>query len=164
MKKIKRCLVKKFIFIFFLYSVFCCGTLCAFEEIITIPAESPQGVTLDLEQGEYIVEIVGGAVALFYPINPNYCWLISVAVGTDVEGYQDEPNIGTLYFEPDPPLYAQAKTEQKVLEAAQENYMGTYLRFSLEEDKKVRFWVSDFDYTDNSGLVKLQVRSISDLR
>jgi len=161
MKKINiGWLAKKFIFVLFLYSAFCSGALLAFEEIITVPAESPQGITLDLEKGEYIVEIAGGAIALFYPINPNYCWLIGLAVGTDVGGAQDEPNIGTLYFEPDPPVYSQAEAERQALEATKENVSGTYLRFALEGDKKVRFWVSDFDYTDNSGMVKLKIRSI----
>ena len=163
MKKInKGCLAKKFIFVLFLCSVFCSGTLFAFEEIITVPAESPQGVTLDLEKGEYSVEIAGGAIALCYPINPNYCWLIGLAVGTDVEGAQGEPNIGTLYFEPDPPVYSQAEAEQQAIEATEQNLSGTYLGIVLGGDKKVRFWVSDFDYTDNSGMVKLKIRSISE--
>lgn len=159
MNKINKIAV--IIFIFFLRSVLLTPFLFAFEETITIPAENPQGVTLDLKEGEYIVKIEGGAMALFYPINPNYKWLIGVAVGTDVKGYQDEPNIGTLYFEPDPPVYTQAEAEQQVIEAAKENTGGAFLRFTLKEDKGVRFWVSDFDYTDNSGMVKLKIRSVS---
>lgn len=162
MTKIKLRLAKKLIFVFFLYSILCSGSLFAFEGIITVPAESPQGVTVDLEKGKYLVEIAGGAISLFYPINPNYCWLIGVAIGKDVEGGQDESNIGTLYFEPDPPVDSQAKAEQQALEATKENVSGTYLRFSLEEDKEVRFWVSDFDYTDNSGMIKLRILSISE--
>ena len=161
MRKIKGSFIKKFIFIFFLYALFCSGTLFAFEEIITVPAERPEGVTVDLEKGEYIVEIAGGAIALFYPINPNYCWLIGVAVGTDVQGHQAEPNIGKLYFEPASFIYSQAEAEEQALVATEHRLSGTYLEFSLEEDKEVRFWVSDFDYTDNSGMVKLKIRSIS---
>lgn len=154
--------MKKFILIFFLYSLFSCAALFAFEETITVPAESPQGVTVDLKKGEYIVEIAGGAMALFYPINPNYCWLIGVAAGTGVRGSQDKPDIGTLYFEPKPPVYSQAEAEEQALGAAKEKLSGTYLKFTLQEDKIVRFWVSDFDYTDNSGMVKLRIRSISE--
>lgn len=161
MNKIKRHLAKSFIAVFVLYSAFCSGTLLAFEEIITVPAEDPEGVTVDLEKGRYLVEIAGGAIALFYPINPNYRWLIGVAVGKNVNGYQDEPNLGTLYFEPEPAVYSQVEAEQQALEAAKENLGWTYLRFDLEEDKTIRFWVSDFDYTDNSGMVKLKIRSIS---
>ncbi len=142
--------------------LFSYNTLFAFEETITIPAEDPEGVTVDLEKGQYIVEIEGGAIVLFYPINPNYCWLIGVAAGTDVKGGQDEPNIGTIYFEPDPPVYTQAEAEQQVKEALKQNVTGTYLRFTLKEDKTVRFWISDFDYTDNTGMIKLRIQSISD--
>lgn len=157
-------IIKKFTlltFIVFLYAVFSAPYLFAFEETITIPAENPQGVTLDLKKGEYIVKIEGGAMTLFYPINPNYHWLIGVAAGTDVKGYQDEPNIGTLYFEPEPPVYNQAEAEKQAIKATKENIGGTFLRLTLKEDKRVRFWVSDFDYTDNSGMVKLKIRSVS---
>lgn len=164
MSKIKVRLAKKPIFIFFLYSILCSGIVFAFEEIITVPAENPEGVTVGLEKGKYLVEIAGGAIALFYPINPNYCWLVGVAVATDVKGGQDQPNIGTLYFEPSPRVYSQSEAERQALEAAEDKFNGTYLRFTLEEDKRVRFWVSDFDYTDNSGMVKLRIISTSDLR
>ncbi|MFC1624069.1 hypothetical protein ACFL28_01940 [Candidatus Omnitrophota bacterium] len=157
-----RFLLPRLIFILLLSLAFSAGTLLAFEEVITIPAEDPQGIALDLEEGEYIVSLEGGAISLFYPINPNYRWLIGVAVGTDAEGGQDEPSIGTIYFEPDPPVYSQTEAEEKALEAGEENFSGTYLRFILAEDKKVRFWVSDFDYTDNSGMIKLKVQSISE--
>ncbi|MDP3791303.1 MAG: hypothetical protein Q8R38_04590 [Candidatus Omnitrophota bacterium] len=139
---------------------FLAGSLLAFEETITVPAEDPHGVTLDLEKGEYIVTIEGGAMALFYPINPNYRWLIGIAVGTDVEGDQDRPNMGTIYFEPNPPVYTQAEAEREALAAVKEDIGGTSLKFILNENKNVRFWVSDFDHTDNSGMVKLKVSSI----
>ena len=164
MNRIKGSFAKKFIFIFFLYAVFCPGALFAFEETITVPAESPEGVTVDLEKGEYVVEIAGGAITLFYPINPNYCWLIGVLVGTDVEGGQSEANIGKLYFDPASYVYSQSALEQEALEATEQRLGGTYLEFSLDEDKEVRFWVSDYDYSDNSGMVKLKIRSISDLK
>lgn len=150
--------------IFFMLAVFflvyVCSAVDAFEKIITIAAEDPHGIELDLEKGEYIAAIEGGAVSLFYPINPNYCWLIGVAVGVDAEGGQDEPDIGTLYFEPDPAVESQFEAEQKALEAVQKRLSGTYLRFSLNEPKKVRFWVSDFDYSDNSGMVKVRIAKI----
>lgn len=140
--------------------LFLTGTAFAFEEIITVPAESSQGVTLELEKGEYIVTIEGGAIALFYPINPNYRWLIGVAIGTDVRGGQDEPNIGTIYFEPDLPAHTQTEAERQAVEAVKRNLPGTTLKFAINEDKKVRFWVSDFDYSDNSGMVKLKIRAV----
>jgi len=155
-------LIGRYIFTIFLCLILFVGTLFAFEEIITIPAENPQGVTVELEKGKYVVEIYGGAITLFYPINPNYRWLIGVAVGTDVEGGQDKPNIGTLYFEGEVPVYNQAEVERQALEAVKENLSGTRLTFAIDEDKEVRFWVSDFDYTDNSGMIKLKIRSISE--
>lgn len=90
MKKNNRIIFSVFIFLF--YAFIFMPLVFAFEEIITVPAESPQGVELDLKKGEYTVKIEGGAITLFYPINPNYHWLIGVAVGTDAQGYQDEPN------------------------------------------------------------------------
>ncbi len=142
-------------------SLFMAGSIFAFEEEITVPAENPGGVIIDLEKGEYIVTITGGAITLFYPINPNYRWLVGVAVGTDVEGGQDLPNMGTIYYEPTPPVYTQTEAERQALAAAKEKLNGTYLRFTLSDDKNVRFWVSDFDYTDNDGMVKLKIRSVS---
>ena len=136
------------------------STLYAFEQTITVPAENPQGVEVDLPKGEYIARIEGGAITLYYPINPNYRWLIGIAVGTDVEGGQDYPNIGTIYFEPDPPARNQTEAERQAIQAAKEDMPGTSLKFTLTENKKVRFWVSDYDYSDNSGMVKLRIVSI----
>lgn len=130
----------------------------AFEKTIVIPAESPQGVEVELKKGGYTVIIEGGAIALFYPINPNYRWMIGIAVGIDVEGYQDKPNIGTLYFEPNPAAHSQTEAEQQAVKAAAGRLAGTLLEFVLAEDKKVRFWVSDFDYSDNSGMIKLRIQ------
>lgn len=146
--------------IFTLLILFVAGTIFAFEESITVPAENQQGVTLDLEKGEYIVTVEGGSISLFYPINPNYRWLTSVAVGSNVEGGQDEPDIGIIYFEPNPRVYSQAEAEQQALAAVREHLEGTSLKFTLNDNKKVRFWVSDFDHTDNSGMVKLRIRSL----
>jgi hypothetical protein len=132
-------------------------SLFAFEQTITVPAESPQGIVLDLKKGDYIVKIDGGAMTLSYPINPNHRWLIGIAVGTDVSGNQDYPNIGTLYFEPNPTAHTQVEAENQAMQAVKENVPGTSLKFTLAEDKKVRFWVSDYDYSDNSGMVKLKI-------
>jgi len=129
----------------------------AFERSITVPAEDAEGITVDLEKGDYTVELAGGAVALFFPINPDYRWLAAAAVGVDVKGGQDVPNIGTLYFDPRPAVYSQVEAEAQTLAAVEEWKSGTSLQFSLEEPKTVRFWVSDYDYTDNSGMVRLKV-------
>ena len=131
----------------------------AFDRTITIPAESSKGIELDMPKGQYIAKIEGGAITLSYPINTNYRWLVAVAVGTDIEGGQDYPNIGTVYFDPDPPVRSQAEAEEQAVKAAKEDVTGTSLKFSLQEDKKVRFWVSDYDYSDNNGMVKLRVYS-----
>ena len=143
---------------FFIWLTFSANVSFALEKSIIIPAEDPQGVVVDLEPGEYTAKIAGGAIAICYPINPNYRWLIGVAVGADVEGGQDEPNLGTLYFEPDPAVYTQTEAQEQVLAAVQQRLPGTYLKFSLKENRKVRFWVSDFDYTDNSGMIKLKIQ------
>lgn len=156
MRKISLCIM-----VLSFCSVLTAAPLFAFEETITVPAEKSEGVLLDLKKGEYLARIDGGAITLFYPINPNYRWLIGVAAGTDVKGGQDEPNLGTVYFEPKPAVYSQAEAEQQAIKAAKENIGGTFMRFTLKEDKKVRFWVSDFDYSDNNGMVKLKVSSVS---
>ncbi|MDD3906376.1 MAG: hypothetical protein PHS46_07640 [Candidatus Omnitrophica bacterium] len=135
------------------------ASLYAFEQTITIPAESSQGTVLDLKKGDYIVKVEGGAITLCYPINPNYKWLIGVAVGTDVNGGQDYPNIGTLYFEPNPPAHSQTDAEEQAIKAVKENIAGTFLKFTLTENKRVRFWVSDYDYSDNSGMIKVKIVS-----
>lgn len=149
------------ILVFFLLVFLRAGNIFALDELITVPAEDPRGVVLDLEKNEYMVTIDGGAIALFYPINPNYRWLISVAAGSGVEGGQDEPDIGMIYFEPNPPVHTQAEAEAQALAAVKQNAAGTSLKFILSANTKVRFWVSDFDYTDNSGMVKLNIRSTS---
>lgn len=154
----KRYLFSQVVFLLYVFSFCFSGTIFALEQTITIPAEKSEGVTLNLEKGDYVVRISAGAITLFYPINPRYCWLIGVAVGSGVEGGQDEPNLGTLYFEPDPAVYSQAEAEQQALAAVKKNKEGTFLNFTLKENSQVRFWVSDFDYTDNSGLIKLNIR------
>ena len=78
-------IAKKSVFMIFglcLYSILLASALYALEQTITVPAEKPQGIEVDLPKGEYVVKIEGGAIALCYPINPNYKWLIGVAVGT----------------------------------------------------------------------------------
>ena len=129
----------------------------AFDQTLTIPAEKSEGVVVKLSAGNYKAEIAGGAVALFYPIHPAYNWLYSLCVGTDSSGGQDQPNLGTLYFEPQPKVTSQADAESAALEALKEGKEGTSLTFTLEEEKEVRFWVSDFDYGDNSGSVRVRV-------
>jgi hypothetical protein len=136
-------------------------SLLAFEEIITIPAEKPEGIVLSLEQGSYIATYEAGAISLFYPINPHYCWVIGAAIGTGSSGGQDEPDIGTIYFQPRPAVFSQYEAEGLALKAAEEGHQGTYLNFTLLEDSEVRFWISDFDYTDNSGMIKLQIKSLA---
>jgi hypothetical protein len=135
--------------------------LLAFEKVITIPAENPNGIVLDLEKGSYIVKYEAGAVALFYPINPHYSWIISTAIGRNSSGGQDSPDIGTIYFQPRPAAFSQYEAEQLALEAVKGGHMGLQFDFVLDEDSEVRFWISDFDYTDNSGMIKLQVKSLA---
>lgn len=147
---------------FLLLFLFAVESAFAFSQVITIPAEDTKGVVLDMEKGRYVVTIEGGAISLSYPINPNYCWLVSVSIGTDADGGQDQPNIGIVHFEPDLPVHTQAEAEEQALKAVKENASGSSLGFTLDDSKKVRFWVSDFDYTDNSGMVKLRIRSISE--
>ena len=89
-------ITKKFVIIiltFFFYLILLTPALFAFEQTITVPAESSRGIELDFRKGNYIVKIEGGAAALFYPINPNYRWLIGVAIGTNMEGGQDYAEI-----------------------------------------------------------------------
>jgi hypothetical protein len=150
----------KRIIAFILLLLFAAEPVFAFSQIITVPAENPKGIVLDLEKGKYVVTIEGGAIALSYPINPNYCWLVSVSIGTDADGGQDQPNIGIVYFEPNPPVHTQAEAEEQALKATKENLSETSLSFTLNESKKVRFWISDYDYSDNSGMVKLKISSI----
>jgi hypothetical protein len=136
-------------------------SLLAFEKVITIPAENSNGIVLSMEKGSYIVKYEAGAVALFYPINPHYSWIISIAIGINSLGGQDLPDIGTIYFQPRPAVFSQYEAEELALKAVEEGHQGTYLNFTLLEDADVRFWISDFDYTDNSGMIKLQVKSLA---
>ncbi len=129
----------------------------AWDETITVAAEKPEGVVLSLSAGTYLAEIAGGAISLFLPIHPQYQWLYGLAVGTDVEGGQETANIGTLYFEPADEVFTQAEAEKEALEATAWKQPGTYLQFSLEQAKQVRFWVSDFDYSDNSGSERVRI-------
>lgn len=131
----------------------------AFEEIVTVPAESESGVVIELEAGEYMCEYAGGAITLFFPINPNYCWRVGAAVGIEAEGGQDVPDIGTIYFDPNPKAESQYAAEIQAMNAVQQGVIGTMFDFSLQEKTKVRFWVSDYDYSDNSGMIKLRLTS-----
>ncbi|MFH1503808.1 MAG: hypothetical protein ABIH08_00225 [Candidatus Omnitrophota bacterium] len=147
--------VKMFMLIL-IFSLICSLTY-ALDKTITIPAEKSQGITMDLPAGDYTAEIAGGAISLFFPIHPHYQWLYGLAIGTDVEGGQDMPNIGTLYFEPKEKVFTQAEAEELALEATTNKQTGTTLSFTLKQDKKVRFWVSDFDYTDNTGSERVRI-------
>jgi hypothetical protein len=133
----------------------------AFEDIITIPAESSQGVVLSLKQGSYSVSYQAGAISLVYPINPNYCWLVGAAIGKKSNGGQDSPDIGTIHYQPRPAVFSQYEAEQFALEAAKGGHLGLQFDFVLDEDSDVRFWISDFDYTDNTGMIKLQIKSLT---
>ena len=135
-------------------------TVFALDETITVGAESPQGVIFTLVAGDYVAEISGGAVSLFLPIHPQYEWLYGLAIGTDTKGGQDIANIGTLYYEPIPKVFTQAQAEKQALLAKAQKETGTSLRFTLKENKQVRFWVSDFDYSDNSGSLRVRICSI----
>lgn len=136
-----------------------CSLTYAFDKTITIPAEKPEGVVLELPAGEYTAEISGGAICLFFPIHPHYQWIWGLAIGADVTGGQDKPNIGTLYFEPKEKVFTQTEAEKLAIEAKNSKQTGTSLNFVLEQGKKVRFWVSDFDYSDNNGLEKVRIYS-----
>ena len=135
-------------------------TVFALDETITVGAESPQGVVFVLSAGDYIAEISGGAVSLFLPIHPQYEWLYGLAIGTDTKGGQDIASIGTLYYEPIPKAFTQVQAEKQALLAKGRQETGTSLKFTLKKNKQVRFWVSDFDYSDNSGSLRVRIYSI----
>lgn len=152
--------VSKTIFISLVIFLFTCSAAFALDKTLTVPAEAPQGVSLSLSAGAYIAEIAGGAVSLFFPIHPQYQWLYGLAIGTGTEGGQDVANIGALYFEPYPKVFTQAEAEKQALAARQEKETGTFLEFTLKEEKQVRFWVSDFDYSDNTGSLRVRIYSL----
>ena len=137
-----------------------CGVCYSLDEVLTIPAEDPAGVALDLPAGTYVAQIESGGITLHFPIHPNYCWRYALLIGTDVEGGQDEANIGSLYVDPDPKVFTQTEAEKAALKALEEGKKGTYIAFELEEKGTVRFWVSDYDYSDNSGSEKVRIYSI----
>lgn len=132
----------------------------AFDQTITVPAEESKGVTLDLAQGKYRAVLAGGAVSLFLPMSPDYRWLLGLSMGVKAAGGQDDPDLGTLYFEPAAKAKTQADAENQALQAVDNGQSGTSLEFTLGKDSQVRFWVSDFDYTDNSGMIKVRVYTI----
>lgn len=152
--------MRKMFFVILLFGALMQATGYAYEETITVAAEKPEGIVLNLPAGTYRAEVDGGAVALFFPIHPHYGWLYSLAVGTDCEGGQDEPGIGTIYVEPEPRVSSQADAEEIILKALGEGQIGTSLEFTLPEGKEVRFWVSDFDYSDNAGSERVKIYSL----
>jgi hypothetical protein len=152
--------MRKVLFAVLLFSALMQTGVYAYEETITVAAEKSEGVALDLAAGTYRAEVAGGAVALFFPIHPHYGWLYSLAIGTGCEGGQDEPNIGTIYMEPEPRVSSQADAEAIILQAFNEGQVGTSLEFTLPEAQEVRFWVSDFDYSDNTGSERVKIYSL----
>ncbi len=147
--------------VIFLLFVLSATILYAYDETITIPAEKSEGIVITLPKGTYKVEAAGGAMALFFPINPNYSWIYTLVVGTDCKGGQDEPNIGTLYVEPETKMPSQADAEKVILQYLKEGKAGTSLEFTIKETKDVRFWVSDFDYSDNTGSERVRIYAIN---
>lgn len=137
-----------------------CKICYSLDEVVTVPAEDPAGVTLELPAGTYAAQIESGAITLHFPIHPNYCWHYAVLIGTGAEGGQDEANIGSLYVDPDPKVFTQTEAEKAALRALEEEKKGTYVVFELEEEDAVRFWVSDYDYSDNSGSERVRVYSV----
>lgn len=135
----------------------------ALDQTLTVPAEKSEGVVITLPAGSYKVDIAGGAAALFYPIHPAYSWLYALCLGAQATGGQDEPDLGTLYFDPVPKVTTQSEAETAALEALKKNEEGTSITFSLEEETDVRFWVSDFDYSDNSGSLKVRIKFLPTL-
>ena len=139
-----------------------CSRCYPLDEVVTIPAEDPAGVTLELPAGTYVAQIESGGITLHFPIHPNYCWRYAVLIGTGVEGGQDEANIGSLYVDPDPKVFTQTEAEKAALKALKEEKKGTYIAFELKEKETVRFWVSDYDYSDNSGSEKVRIYSVEE--
>ena len=137
-----------------------CSRCYSLDEVVTIAAEDPRGVTLELPAGTYVAQIESGGVVLHFPIHPNYSWRYALLIGTGVEGGQDEANIGSLYVDPDPKVFTQTEAEKVALKALEEGKKGTYLAFELQEKDTVRFWVSDYDYSDNSGSEKVRIYSV----
>ena len=141
-------------------SLTACSICYSLDKVVTIPAEDPTGITLELPAGTYVAQIESGGVALHFPIHPNYSWCYALLIGTGVEGGQDEANIGSLYVDPDPKVFTQTEAEKAALKALEEGKKGTYLAFELQENDTVRFWVSDYDYSDNSGSEKVRIYSV----
>ena len=129
----------------------------AFDEEVIIPADDPEGVVLNLPAGSYVAEVAGGAITLWNPDHPHYRWVYGLVVGTSSEGGIDEPNIGSLYVDISPLALGLEEAEKAILEALKRGEEGTSLNFTLEADSEVRFWVSDFDYTDNEGQEKVRI-------
>lgn len=127
------------------------------EYLLTIPAEVPGGIEVELEEGHWRAEVAGGAVTLWYPFHPQYQWVWGLSVARHARGGSDIPDLGTLFVDQVEHLTSQAATEQVAMEALQAGVDGTVLIFELEKKCKVRFWVGDFDYSDNSGFLRVKV-------
>jgi len=144
-------------FVLIVVLLFSFGICYALDEIITVPAENPEGVTLELPPGTYIAQIESGAVALHFPIHPDYRWVYTMLIGTGVKGGQDKANIGNLFVDPKPKVLTQAEAEKAALKALKDGKSGTYVAFELKQKDTVRFWVSDYDYSDNTGSERVRV-------
>lgn len=133
------------------------------DETVTIPAEDPNGVAIELPPGNYTAEIESGAISLYFPIHPDYCWTFTASIGLNDKGGQEEPTIGQLYVEAEQKMMTQLEAEREALKALKEGREGTQVKFELKEKSMVRFWVNDYDHTDNSGSEKVRVHSTEDI-
>ena len=148
-------------FLIFILAVSIYVDCLALEETVTVPAEEPTGIIVELPSGKYTAQIESGAVALHFPIHTDYRWLYAVSIGTGVDGEQDEPNIGRLYTDPEPAVFTQTEAEEAAIAALKEEKEGTKINFQIENTSKVRFWISDYDYSDNTGSLKVKIMSIN---
>lgn len=151
---------RAYLFVFLFISLLFSYNVYALNEVVTVPAEDPAGVTLDLPAGTYIAQVESGGITLHFPIHPDYCWRYAVLIGTNVKGGQDEANIGKLYVDPSPKVFTQTEAEKAAVAALKEEKKGTYIAFELPHPATIRFWVSDYDYSDNSGSEKVRVYSV----
>lgn len=148
-------IIQTIVFLFFLQ-----GLSYPFDKIITVPAEDPADITVELPAGTYIAQVGSGAVALHFPIHPDYRWVYTMLIGTGVKGGQDEANIGNLFVDPKPKVLTQAEAEKAALKALKDGKSGTYVAFELKQKDTVRFWVSDYDYSDNSGSERVRIYTV----
>lgn len=163
MKKMKnRVLIKGLVLIIAFSFIISTDALSEHESLAIVRAGDPGGTVVSLEAGRYRAEIERGVVSRAHPGHPDYYWFVDVAIGVDVAGGQDMPNIGRVYFDPEPPVFAIPEAERQLRAAVKEKAEGTSLEFVLEEAKEVRFWIRDFDYTDNIRESWVWIRSVEE--